>query len=61
MDVEIAEHLIGAPATKEADAIGVDVRAEKGHGPSGAKGASRDIVGEETVSRTEQAYGSSEE
>jgi len=59
--VEVAKHLIGAPATKESDAIGVDVRAEKGHGPGGAKGASRDIVGKETVSRTKQADGGTEE
>ena len=43
LDVEIAKHLVGAPATKEPDAIGVNVGAQKGHGASGAKGASRDI------------------
>jgi len=43
LDVEIAKHLVGAPATKEPDAIGVNVSAQKGHSTSGTQGASRDI------------------
>jgi len=43
LDVEIPKHLVGAPTTKEPDAIRVDVRAEKGHRAGGAKGASRDV------------------
>ena len=61
MDVEVPEHFVGAPTAKEPDAVGVDVRAEKGHGASGAKGASGDIGGQETVRRTQQTDGGAEE
>jgi hypothetical protein len=37
LQVKVAEHLVGAPATEEADEISVDARDEKSHRAGGTK------------------------
>ena len=39
LDMQISQHLVGAPAPDEADGVAVDMGAEKGHGARGAKRA----------------------
>ena len=48
LQVEVAEHFVGAPPTKQADEIGVDASDEESHGAGGAKAFRRYIGGKET-------------
>ena len=45
MDVKIAVELVRAPPPDQANSITVDATVEKGHGPSGARGAGGDVGG----------------
>ena len=49
LDVEIAKHGIRAPATDEANEVGVDLGAEESHGAARAEGAGLDIGGGEAI------------
>jgi hypothetical protein len=40
---EVSEHFIGAPVTKEADCVRVDMGTEEGHGAGGMERASADF------------------
>jgi hypothetical protein len=50
LDVKVAKHFVAAPPTDQADDICVNVGTKQRHRPGGAKGAGRDIAGEETES-----------
>jgi hypothetical protein len=43
LKVKIAKHFVRAPATDEADNIGINVSKEKGHCPTSAKGLCSDV------------------
>ena len=45
LDMEVAEHGIRAPATDEANKIGVNLGAEEGHHPAGAELPGFDVSG----------------
>jgi hypothetical protein len=60
LDVQIAEHDVGAPAAEELDQIRVDAGAQKCHGAPGPEGACTDILGEETDTRSLDADGNAE-
>ena len=47
--MEVAEHGIRAPATDEANKIGVDLGVEEGHRPTGAEGPSFDVSGAKAI------------
>jgi hypothetical protein len=49
LEMEVAEHSIGAPAADHFDEVGVDAGAEEGHGTTGAKSPSVNIGGGEAV------------
>ena len=51
LDGEVAKHLIGAPAAKKADDVGVNLGAKEGHGARGAKGAGGDVFRKKTAAR----------
>jgi hypothetical protein len=46
LKVKVPEHFVRAPASNEADDVGVNVGKEKGHCTAGAEGSSIDVVGE---------------
>jgi hypothetical protein len=45
LDMQISKHLVGAPASEEADDIGVHLCAQEGHRARGTKGPSGDVGG----------------
>ena len=45
LDVEVSEHLVGAPATDHAETVAVDSGAKECHGAASACRARRDVVG----------------
>ena len=45
LNVQVAIHLIGAPATNETDAIAVNAPAQEGHGAARPRGAGREEYG----------------
>jgi len=47
--VEVTQHLIGPPASEEANSVAVDVAAEERHSPTGAQGADGYIVRENAI------------
>ena len=61
LDMEVSQHFIGAPAAEELNDVGINLGAQQGHGAGGTEGASRDMLGEETVSRAEQTGMGAEE
>ena len=56
LNVEVAEHGIRAPATDEANQIGVDLGAEEGHRPAGAEGPSFDVGGVKAVEMSSRSH-----
>jgi hypothetical protein len=46
--MKVAKHFIGAPATNEANNVGINASAEEGHGTTSTKAASRDTAGVNT-------------
>jgi hypothetical protein len=48
LDMEVAQHLVGAPATDKTDDVGIDLGAKQGHSASRTKGAGTDVRGEES-------------
>jgi hypothetical protein len=55
---EVSEHLIRAPATKEADCVRVDMGTQKGHCAGGAEGTCTDFGVMEADGRTQSTNGS---
>ena len=55
--VEVAEHLVRSPPTKDLDDVCVDVGDQQGHGSCCAKGACRDFRREETQVSADDADG----
>ena len=43
LEVEVTEHLVRAPATKQAEKVGINPQDKKGHGPRGTEAASGDV------------------
>jgi hypothetical protein len=43
LNVEVPEHFVRAPATKEANFVGVDLGTEEGHGTTQSEGSGRDV------------------
>ena len=60
LNMEVAEHLVGAPAAHEADEVGVHFSAKEGHGPRSVEGTGGDIGGEESEGGTEDGGGQAE-
>ena len=58
--MQVSQHLVGAPAPEETNAISIDVCAQECHGAGRSKGAGGDVGGEETVGRTKQTGGQTE-
>ena len=54
--MEVAEHGIRAPATDEANQIGVDLGAEEGHRPAGAEGPSFDVGGAKAIEMSSRGH-----
>ena len=61
LNMEVAEHLVGAPVTDELNMVGVDVGAKQCHSASSMKTTGRNIGGEETEGRRVQGCHSSAE
>ena len=55
--MQISQHLIGAPAPDETDAIGIDIGTQEGHGAGGAKGARGHVSGHEVVGGAQDSNG----
>ena len=58
--MEVAEHLVGLPPTKEPNAIRVHIRAQEGHRARGAEGASGYIAWSKAVRGAEDGDGEAE-
>ena len=56
LDVEIAEHRIRAPATDEANKIGVDLGTEEGHRPAGVEGPSFNVSGAKAIEMSSRGH-----
>jgi hypothetical protein len=59
LEVEVAEHLVGAPSTDKADDVGVDRRAEERHGAGGAEEAGGNVLFLKPIERSEDGTGGS--
>jgi hypothetical protein len=55
--MQVSQHLIGAPAPDETDAIRIDIGTQEGHGAGGAEGTGRDIGRPEIISGTQNGHG----
>ena len=51
LEVQVAQHLIGAPAADKLNDVGIDLSAEQCHSATRAKGACGDVFGLETQIR----------
>ena len=58
--MKVAEHLITAPPTDQADHVGVNMGTQEGHSTGSTKGSGRDIGGKETKGRAQKGDGSFE-
>ena len=61
LDVEVTQHDIRVPPSKESDDIGVNIGTEQGHGTAGTEGAGRDVLGEEAQGGAKSSNGCAEE
>ena len=48
LEVKVAKHFVGAPATEQANDVGIDVGAEEGVGAGGTEATGRYIGGQKT-------------
>ncbi len=60
LDMEVAQHLIGAPASDQSDDVGINLGTKKGHGAGGAKGPGGNVGGEEAIERAQNQASSFE-
>eukprot|EP00980_Cylindrotheca_fusiformis_P019991 scaffold7072_cov167-Cylindrotheca_fusiformis.AAC.1 len=60
LDVEVTQHFVRAPTANQADAVSIDVGAEKGHSTGSSKGACGDVLWQKTKLGPKEPRGSAE-
>eukprot|EP00980_Cylindrotheca_fusiformis_P008494 scaffold1805_cov104-Cylindrotheca_fusiformis.AAC.1 len=54
LDVEVTQHFVRTPTANQADAVSINVGAEKGHSTGGSKGAGGDVLWQKSKLRSKE-------